>query len=289
MASTTISLRPMTTPSSSRVITLTSSRPSLPISSNSEILGVKPLKGVDGREKRTSLLPEITYIAHLFIITSYCALFLLRIICYLLFLFFRTQLLDTPTVFFFCSHWKKKRMLTTDDNKEKIGRWPGFVGRSIGFWGGDEYRVYNIPWCNFGIMCPGIDQSCFNVGSTDDDYGWWHRRVGIDNDLFNGHYRENPNCHSLPASHKPRGTPIKIVTNTLIIVSIVFTSFNGGVCTKRELPIQIWQQSLSIRQPFASPPLSIVLQNSISRNRQRALSCFVQLIFLLLKLFNELR
>lgn len=121
MASKTISLRPMTTPSSSRVITLTSSRPFLPISSHNTILGVKPLKGVDGRKEGTSLLPEIIYIAHLFIITSYCALFLLCIICYLLFLFFRTQLLDTPTVFFFFALLgRKKRVLTTDDDKEKI-------------------------------------------------------------------------------------------------------------------------------------------------------------------------
>lgn len=192
-----------------------------------------------------------------------------------IFIFQNTVARHPDCVLFFALLGRKNGCWRRMTTKKKIGRWPGFVGRSIGFWGGDEYRVYNIPWCNFGIMCPGIDQSCFNVGSTDDDYGWWHRRVGIDNDLFNGHYRENPNCHSLPASHKPRGTPIKIVTNTLIIVSIVFTSFNGGVCTKRELPIQIWQQSLSIRQPFASPPLSIVLQNSISRNRQRTFGCFV--------------
>ena len=41
--------------------------------------------------------------------------------------------------------------------------------------------------------------------------------------------------------------------------------------------------------PFASPPLSIIFQNSVSRNRQRPFGCFVQLIFLLLKLFNEFR
>lgn len=194
MASKTISLRPMTTPSSSRVITLTSSRPSLPISSHNTILGVKPLKGVDGRKEGTSLLPEIIYIAHLFIITSYCALFLFCIICYLLFLFLRTQLLDTPTVFFFFALLGRKT--GADDgwqqrkNKNRSLTW--FGGRSIGFWGGDEYRVYNIPWCDFGIVCPGIDQSCFNVGLKNDDDKRWLRMPPKDDGLFNGDYQQNP-------------------------------------------------------------------------------------------------
>lgn len=179
MASKTISRRPMTTPSSSRVITLTSLRPSLPISSHNTILGVKPLKGVDGRKEGTSLLPEITYIAHLFIITSYCALFLLRI--YMLppiFIFKNTVARHPDCVLFF--------------KEKKIGRWPGLVGRSIGFWGGDEYRVYNIPWCDFGIVCPGIDQSCFNVGLRDDDDKRWLRMPPRDDGLFNGDYQQNP-------------------------------------------------------------------------------------------------
>lgn len=119
MASKTISRRPMTTPSFSRVITPTSSRPFLPISSHNTILGVKPLKGVDGRKEGTSLLPEITYIAHLFIITSYCALFLLRI--YMLppiFIFKNTVARHPDCVLFFAL--LGKRMLMTDDNKEKI-------------------------------------------------------------------------------------------------------------------------------------------------------------------------
>lgn len=62
-------------------------------------------------------------------------------------------------------------MLTTDDNKEKNKNrsltW--FGGAIYWFWGGDGNRVYNIPWCDFGIVCPGIDQSCFNVELKNDD------------------------------------------------------------------------------------------------------------------------
>lgn len=148
----------------------TSSRPFLPISSNNTILGVKPLKGVDGRKEGTSLLPEIIYIAHLFIITSYCALFLLRI--YMLppiFIFQNTVARHPDCVLFFLLSLEEKRMLTTDDNKEKNRSLTWFCGAIYWFWGGDENRVYNIPWCDFGIVCPGIDQSCFNVGLRDDD------------------------------------------------------------------------------------------------------------------------
>lgn len=211
----------MTTPSSSRVITPTSSRPFLPISSHNTILGVKPLKGVDGRKEGTSLLPEIIYIAHLFIITSYCALFLFCIICYLLFLFLRTQLLDTPTVFFFFALLERKngcwrRMMT----KKKIGRWPGFVGRSIGFWGGDEYRVYNIPWCDFGIVCPGIDQSCFNVGLKNDDDKRWLRMPPRDDGLFNGDYQQNPNGYYLPLHNQAASINVRVKPIILPIISI---------------------------------------------------------------------
>lgn len=110
MASKTISLRPMTTPSSSRVITPTSSRPFLPISSHNTILGVKPLKGVDGRKEGTSLLPEITYIAHLFIITSCCALFLLRIYMLPPIFIFKNTVARHPDCVLFLK--KKNRSLT---------------------------------------------------------------------------------------------------------------------------------------------------------------------------------
>ena len=31
-----------------------------------------------------------------------------------------------------------------------------------------------------------------DIREGDDDNEWWHRGVGVENDLFNGHYRENP-------------------------------------------------------------------------------------------------
>ena len=50
---------------------------------------------------------------------------------------------------------------------------------------------YSTPWWEFGgIIRPGYDQSWYKGG------GRWQRtmtsRGGVENDLFNGHYRENP-------------------------------------------------------------------------------------------------
>lgn len=84
-------------------------------------------------------------------------------------------------------------MLTTDDNKEKNRSLTWFGWAIYWFWGGDEYRVYNIPWCDFGIVCPGVDQSCFNVGLRDDDDVRWLRMPPKDDGLFNGDYQQNPN------------------------------------------------------------------------------------------------
>lgn len=53
--------------------------------------------------------------------------------------------------------------------------------------------------------------------TTNDDIEGW----GVENDLFNGNYRENPQFHSLPASHKPMAPPITSVISTPIIVSII--------------------------------------------------------------------
>lgn len=60
-----------------------------------------------------------------------------------------------------------------------------------------------------------------DIREGDDDNERWHRGVGVENDLFNGHYRENPQFHSLPASHKPMAPPITSVISTPIIVSII--------------------------------------------------------------------
>ena len=207
MASKTISLRPMTTPSSSRVITLTSSRPFLPISSHNTILGVKPLKGVDGRKEGTSLLPEIIYIAHLCIITSYCALFLLRI--YMLppiFIFKNTVARHPDCVLFFLK--KKNRSLT----------W--FGGAIYWFWGGEGNRVYNIPWCDFGIVCPGIDQSCFNVELKNEDDKRWLRMPPKDDGLFNGDYQQNPNCYYLQLHNQAVSIKVRVKPIILPIISI---------------------------------------------------------------------
>ena len=141
--------------------------------------GLSRLRVLTAVKKERRCFPR-SYTSRIFLLSPPIApCFFYVYICYLLFLFLRTQLLDTPTVFFF---FKEK----------KIGRWPGCVGRSIGFWGGDEYRVYNIPWCDFGIVCPGIDQSCFNVGLRDDDDKRWLRMPPRDDGLFNGDYQQNP-------------------------------------------------------------------------------------------------
>ena len=50
---------------------------------------------------------------------------------------------------------------------------------------------YSTPWWEFGgIIRPGYDQSWYKGGAmtTNDDIEGW----GVENDLFNGHYRENP-------------------------------------------------------------------------------------------------
>lgn len=55
---------------------------------------------------------------------------------------------------------------------------------------------YTTPWWEFGgIMRPGYDQSWYEGGGDDNE--WWHREVGVENDLFNGHYRENPSDYTL--------------------------------------------------------------------------------------------
>lgn len=50
---------------------------------------------------------------------------------------------------------------------------------------------YSTPWWEFGgIIRPGYDQSWYKGGRwqrTMTSMGW-----GVENDLFNGHYRENP-------------------------------------------------------------------------------------------------
>lgn len=49
---------------------------------------------------------------------------------------------------------------------------------------------YSTPWWEFGgIIRPGYDQSWYK---GDDDNERWHRWGWVENDLFNGHYRENP-------------------------------------------------------------------------------------------------
>ena len=111
-------------------------------------------------------------------------------------------------------------MLTTDDKKIKIGRWPGLVRRSIGFWGGEENRVYNIPWCDFGIVCPGIDQSCFNVELKNDDDKRWLRMPPKDDGLFNGDYQQNPNCYYLQLHNQAVSIKVKVKPIILPIISI---------------------------------------------------------------------
>lgn len=138
-----------------------------------------------------------------------------------IFIFQNTVARHPDCVLFFCPSWKKKT--GADDGwqqRKKIGRWPGFVGWSIGFWGGDEYRVYNIPWCDFGIVCPGIDQSCFNVGLRDDDDKRWLRMPPKDDGLFNGDYQQNPNCYYLQLHNQAVSINVKAKPIILPIISI---------------------------------------------------------------------
>lgn len=138
-----------------------------------------------------------------------------------IFIFQNTVARHPDCVLFFCPSWKKKT--GADDGwqqRKKIGRWPGFVGRSIGFWGGDEYRVYNIPWCDFGIVCPGIDQSCFNVGLRDDDDKRWLRMPPKDDGLFNGDYQQNPNGYYLQLHNQAVSINVKVKPIILPIISI---------------------------------------------------------------------
>lgn len=108
----------------------------------------------------------------------------------------------------------------TTKKKIKIGRWPGFVGRSIGFWGGEGNRVYNIPWCDFGIVCPGIDQSCFNVELKNDDDKRWLRMPPKDDGLFNGDYQQNPNGYYLQLHNQAVSINVKVKPIILPIISI---------------------------------------------------------------------
>ena len=139
-----------------------------------------------------------------------------------IFIFKNTVARHPDCVLFFCSPWKKKRMPTTDDNKEKNKNrsltW--FGGAIYWVWGGDEYCVYNIPWCDFGIICPGIDQSCFNVGLRDDDDKRWLRMPPKDDGLFNGDYQQNPNCYYLQLHNQAVSIKVKVKPIILPIISI---------------------------------------------------------------------
>lgn len=137
-----------------------------------------------------------------------------------IFIFKNTVARHPDCVLFFCSLWKKKRMLTTDDNKEKNRSLTWFGGAIYWFWGGDEYRVYNIPWCDFGIVCPGIDQSCFNVELQNDDDKRWLRMPPKDDGLFNGDYQQNPNCYYLQLHNQAVSIKVKVKPIILPIISI---------------------------------------------------------------------
>lgn len=78
---------------------------------------------------------------------------------------------------------------------------------------GGVWTRYSSPWWVFGFKSPGLDQSCQIIVRA--MMTTIYSMVTID---------KTRNFQSLPASHKPMAPPITSVINTLIIVSIAFTS-----------------------------------------------------------------